>query len=255
MTERAPRIYLATARHERFDQPTHAFTMKVPFVRVDLPRTGNRVIETQWGEVGREDRLLRSVDDVKDKICDAAGLEYPARVELLTPPRRRSFRFGALGVYLGYARDASKPYFYVLEAGRATGEPKELFIGRSLGAGILQRTGYEPTPFAKSSYWYHGVFDMKETRPDEPGYCVIEVKKKKNGPKHIRVDVSWSRVVSDAKRAKLQRHNPLGLILNAASRVEVIDDHREEDLDNLGIFEPFAEVLGKNVGWEKAPGE
>lgn len=252
MSEGATRVYLARARHERFDTPRHAFTMEVPFVRVDLPRRGNREIDTEYGKVGREDRLLKSIRDLEDKVCDAEGIAYPHRVELITPPSR-TFRFGAIGVYLGYEKDADRPYFYVLEAGFATGRPAQLYVGKHMGAGILQRIGYEPTPFSNPKWWYHGTFDMKKTRPDEPGYIVIEAKKTKNADKHIRVDVTFRRVTSDRQQVKLQRHNPLGLILNAASRVEVIDDHRPEDLDNLGVFEPFAGQLGKNVRWEKFP--
>lgn len=252
MPDKATRVYLAAARHERFDHPKHAFTMKVPMVRVALPKSGRATIDTEYGSIGKDDRLLRSVADVRDKICDAEGIAYPERVELISPPRR-GMRFGAIAIYLGYAKGAKTPYFYVLEAGLATGQPKELFIGKTMTTSILQRSNYEPTPFSSSNNWYLSAFNMKSATSDEPGNLIIEVKKTKSAKRHTRVDIAWTKVTSTKQRADLQKHNPLGLILNAASRVEAIAEFRTEHLGKLGIFQPFANVLGKNQKWEVPP--
>src|SRR5690606_5291441 len=97
----------------------------------------------------------------------ARFLEAPlARVDLITPPRQ-GVRFGAISVLLGYKKPKDPlPFCYILEAGTATGQPKVLYLGKTIDATINNYAGYQPTPFACPSHAYTGKLSMNGDDPN-----------------------------------------------------------------------------------------
>lgn len=176
------RFYLAHGTHTRHVAPGHAFTGELPMIRFELPAQGTSTtvakIETEGGDALGVDRLFPSIDTLWAKYKDDPLLTVgcPERVELITPPRLRGARFGAIAIYLAFEKASDPaPSFYVLEAGLATGQPRIAYLGRTMDWTIVTQSHYDPTPFSGRSHWYRGQLKMQAADPAELDTLTVEV--------------------------------------------------------------------------------
>lgn len=181
-TAPASRFYLAYGTHTRYGDAAHEFTGELPMIRYDLPQHGTSLtvpkIETEGGDALGVDRLFPSIDTLWAKYGDDPLLTFgrPERVELITPPRLRGARFGAIAIYLAYGKKTDKgPCFYVLEAGLATGQPRMSYLGRTMDWTIVSQSHYTPTPFSGPSHYYRGRLKMQTADPAELDTLTVEV--------------------------------------------------------------------------------
>ena len=218
--------YLGNATHSRVAAPHSLFIGELPLVRVSIPATGTSetapVIQTEGGECLPEDRLFPSIDVMwaryKERLSHLGG--KPERVDLITPPRLKGSRFGAVALYLGFRKASDvAPCFYALEAGLATGQPRIPFLGPTMDAVIVSQTNYRPTPFSGPHHWYRGHLTMKADHPAEPDVLVVEgFRAQPPDDPYIKVTVEYE------KRAEPVMTNPLHLTLAAGARLTAIAD-------------------------------
>jgi hypothetical protein len=162
----ATRYYWVEAAHSR-KRPDdyHPFVGRLAMARVTLPATTPETYRTALGTIEPGDHLIATVHEANQKF--ARNLGHPLeRVDVITP-LRQGLRFGALSVYLGYKDAAQRPSCYILEAGTATGQPKVLFLGKSLETSINQFSGYKPTPFSCSDNAYLGRIHFEGDSPKQ----------------------------------------------------------------------------------------
>lgn len=218
--------YLANATHARVAAPHSVFLGELPLVRIPLPATGTSQtappIETEGGVCLPTDRLFPSIEVMwaryAQRLTHLGGC--PERVELITPPRLKGSRFGAVALYLGYRKtDDRAPCFFVLEAGLGTGQPRIPFLGPTMDTVIVTQTHYQPTPFSGPHHWYRGSVTMKAEDPGEPESLVVEGFRAQppNDP-YIKVTVEYE------KRAEPVMTNPLHLTLAAGARLTAVAD-------------------------------
>lgn len=159
------RYYWAQATHKR-ETPNgfEPFVGELAMARVSLPPTTPGRINTAIGTIEPADHLIDTVFEANQKYAKNLGYSLE-RVDCITPTRQ-GVRFGAVSVLLGYRKKKDPlPSCYILEAGTATGQPKVLYLGLTIGSTINAYSGYQPTPFACPSHAYLGTFTMNGDEP------------------------------------------------------------------------------------------
>jgi hypothetical protein len=230
---RANAYYLGRATHARVAAPHSIFLGDLPLVRVALPPTGTShtapPIETEGGVVLPVDRLFPSIEVMwaryAPRLAHLGGC--PERVDLITPPRLKGSRFGAVALYLGYRKASDRaPCFFVLEAGLGTGQPRIPFLGPTMDTVIVAQTNYRPTPFSGPHHWYRGQLSMKADAPSEPETLIVEgFRAEPPADPYIKVTVEYE------KRAEPVMTNPLHLTLAAGARLTAIADALGTSID------------------------
>jgi hypothetical protein len=158
------RYYWVESRHDRRHPAGYpAFVGKLAMVRATLPRVEPRRFISAIGTLEPADHLIATVHEANDKYARALNYELQ-RVDIITPPRQ-FLRFGAVSVMLGYRDARARPTCYILEAGTATGQPKVLYLGRTLDSTVNRRTGYKPTTFSCSDNAYTGQLSLVDDSP------------------------------------------------------------------------------------------
>ncbi|HJL15165.1 MAG TPA: hypothetical protein RMH99_05890 [Sandaracinaceae bacterium LLY-WYZ-13_1] len=247
-------FYVAHAKHTRTAAPWSEFTEELPLVRVALPGKGVAhelpPIETEAGDVLPNDRLFGSIQELWNRYGATLGVsQKPKRVDLITPPRFWDRRFGAIAVYLGYANAGDPaPSFYVLEAGRGSGQPAQSYVAPTMDTTIVERTDYRPTPFSSPSHTYRGKLTMRDDAPGEPEHLRIEVfRQNLQGSLSDRyVDVS----VDYEPRAEPDTTWPLVLQVLAGARLIAIGEALDwdvEGLDQQWVLEVFENLAGDSL--------
>lgn len=242
--------YDVFAIHERIGGPAaHAFEGHLQMVRVQLPKSEPTDIPTGIGMVYAGDHKLYTVDQLNAKYQKALGWEI-SRCELVTParyPAHLGSRFSAVAVFVLY--DAKgKARAYVLEAGMATGEPMVCFLAENRETPILTPTWYEPTPFSSEKNWYLGsvAFEQTPTWSDELATLDVDVRSERNGPAHMTIRASFSRL-ADAPDVIV----PAQLTALAGLRVAAIADAMGKSDVVMGILAHF----GRELPWIREPGQ
>jgi len=186
--------YWAIAEHIRHgDDPQRfdPFEGKLAMVRVSLPAREPRRFATRIGTVEPGDHLIATVHEANDKYAET--LTYALqRVDLITPPRQL-LRFGAISVLLGYKDKGGLPTCYILEAGTAIGQPKVLYLGRTLDAKINRRTGYKPTLFSCSDNAYAGTLAVEGHEPKTLKIKARDIIGNTSAAPYITVNVSFEK--------------------------------------------------------------
>lgn len=160
------RYYWVEANHRRkHPSDYHGFTGRLAMARVTLPADRPETFRTALGTIEPDDHLIATVDEANQKF--ATHLDAPlVRVDVITPPRQ-GLRFGALSVYMGYYDADALPSCYILEAGTATGQPKVLYLGKTLDTVINQFSGFKPTPFSCPDNAYTGRLHVEGDSPKQ----------------------------------------------------------------------------------------
>jgi hypothetical protein len=156
--------YWTEATHTRqTPEGYQPFVGELAMVRASLPEREPRRFNTVVGTIEPSDHLLATVYEANDKYQKALG--YPlARLDVITPPRQL-LRFGAISVYLGYRSATGMPSCYILEAGTALGQPKVLYLGKTIATKINRISGYQPTAFSCSDNAYTGEIQLNGHEP------------------------------------------------------------------------------------------
>ena len=223
-------LYLGFADHHRVRSPApegramkSRFVLELPMVRVPVPEkltAENTTIATVIGDVElSRDHLLGSIDLIAAKYGSADYLgARPARVDLITPPRSLGWRFGAIAVYLGYRNAADKaPWFYMLEAGTATGDAKMIYFSPSMKRIENATSYYLPTPFVTMHNTYSGGITMRSPpHEDEPLTLLVESRSPGDEDPYITVTVTYQRA------AFIDLPMPVELTADAGARVALI---------------------------------
>lgn len=186
------RYYWAKAQHTRLTPSGFdPFTGELPLVRVSLPESAPAQVKTAIGSFEPADHLIATVFEANQKY--EKNLGYPLeRIDCITPPRQ-GVRFGAVSVMLGYRKKKDPlPSCYILEAGTATGQPKVLYLGKTIGTVINAYSGYQPSPFACPSHAYIGQLSLNG---DHPKILDIKARAIQDGVSqtpymHVHVDFS-----------------------------------------------------------------
>jgi hypothetical protein len=203
-------LYLGNATHHRVRSAPPAsrpmqseFMLALPMVRVSLPDTltaENATIDTEIGDVDlRNDHLLGSIALIDSKYGGAAYLgARPERVDLITPARAAHGRFGAIAVYLGYRHKTDRgPWFYLLEAGTATGDAKMIYFSPDMKPITSVTSYYLPTPFVTMRNTYSGGVTMAPPpNEDEPLKLLVESRSPGEKDPYITVSVEYKRVTA-----------------------------------------------------------
>lgn len=185
------RYYWVEATHTRKHPADYEpFVGRFAMARVSLPAEVPETVRTALGSVDSEDHLIATVREANQQFERALG--YPLhRVDLITPARQ-GLRFGAISVLLGYKDAAQGPSCYILEAGTATGQPKVVYLGKTLDATINQYSGYKPTPFSCPDNAYTGRLQVEG---DSPKHLQVKARKILNNtsqPHYMELSVSFS---------------------------------------------------------------
>jgi len=252
-------LYLGDAIHYRVKSLPPAsqsmlseFMMTLPMVRVTLPEKldiKRRTIETAIGDVDlSHDHLLGSIELVAEKYGGAQYLGYrPARVDLITPARRRGSRFGAIAVYLGYRNASDRgPSFYILEAGTATGDAKMVYFSPNMNPIDSATSYYLPTPFVSMRNTYSGGITMQPApQEDEPQRLVVRSYTEGSKDPYITVSVKYRRVSS------LDLPAPVEITADAGARVALIA--KTMGLTSAVALQEFLSNIGRNLSWREYP--
>jgi hypothetical protein len=218
--------YEGRATHTRTAPPWSEFTGHLPLIRFRLPNKGTtqdlQPLHTPAGDVLPADRLNPSIDVLWATYKSDPLLKFgrPERVDMITPPRLEKARFGAISIYLCYAKQNDPgPSFYILEAGLATGQARMPFLGRSMDTVIIAQTQYKPTTFSQKYHYYRGVLAMQAEQPSEPNTLTVEVfEGQPPGGHYLTVNVIYK------KRQTPLLTNPFSLTVQAGARVQAIAD-------------------------------
>jgi len=139
------------------------FTGELAMVRASLPEREPRRFSTVIGTLEPSDHLISTVFEANEKYQRALG--YPlARLDVITPPRQL-LRFGAVSLFLGYRDAAALPSCFILEAGTALGQPKVLYLGKTIQTKINRISGYKPTAFSCADNAYTGEIQLNGHEP------------------------------------------------------------------------------------------
>lgn len=233
--------YEIAATHERtLGAGRHRFEARVPFVRISLPQTQKRDINTRIGTCFAGDRLTHTVELVRQKYQALVPFVID-RVELITPARYYGARFAAVSVYLLYSPEDTVEG-YLLEAGMATGEPLVQFLGTHRDTVISRPSWYEPTPFSKPSQWYRGEARFYGT--DDLDRVWVDVRDSELAPNHVRVEAHFMKLDHTPDPVW-----PSKLTAQAAMRVAAIADAMGRADTMMKILAPF----GRALEWEEEP--
>ena len=96
------------------------------------------------------------------------------------------------GLLVLRAWSPGQPICYILEAGTARGQPKVLFLGKTLDAVINQFSGFKPTPFSSPDNAYTGRLHVEG---DNPKQLHIKARKILNGasqPHYMELMISFT---------------------------------------------------------------
>lgn len=181
--------YHATAKHERKVPPVAAFTGRLSMARVPLPQKKPQTFQTVLGEVGPDDHLCATVDEVRAKFGSSVKGKI-TRADLITPPRLVGARFAAISVLLGYVQGKATPAFYVLEAGTATGNAKVTYLAPSFDEPIVTFSGYRPTPFTRPTHVYTGRLVVDG---DDPKTLRITAHKDSTSLPYLKLGVTFAK--------------------------------------------------------------
>lgn len=190
-------VYRLRATHARRLPIVSVFTGTTEAVRVVLGVHEPITWDTPIGLVIPEDHLLPTVDALRDKFGERIARPFE-HVELITPARHAFTRFAPMAIYLGYAHAGdARPFFYVFEAGTATGQPKVLYLAPTLDAIVEERSGYVPTPLSSADHWYTGGLRFAESGND-PEVLYMRASKHRGGEPHLRLHVDYAIVEGHA---------------------------------------------------------
>ncbi|MFT3770495.1 MAG: hypothetical protein QM820_34130 [Minicystis sp.] len=257
--EKDHRLYLGDATHHRVksappeSKPMESqFTLSLPMVRVTLPEKldeNNRIIDTELGDVDlTRDHLLGSIDliDAKYGTKEYLGAR-PARVDLITPARSAHARFGAMAVYIGYRNKADRgPWFYMLEAGTATGDAKMIYFSPSMNPIPSVTSYYLPTPFVTMNNTYSGGLTMQPPpHEDEPDQLLVKSYVPGAKDPYIIVTVKYRRAPS------FDLPMPIELTADAGARVALIA--KTMGISSAVELQPVLAELAKSLHWEQYP--
>lgn len=185
------RYYWVEARHMRKHPDNYLpFVGRLAMARVSLPAEHPEMVRTALGSIEPEDHLIATVREANQKFEHNLGKALE-RVDLITPARR-GLRFGAVSVLLGYEDAARAPSCYILEAGTATGQPKVLFLGKTIDTTINQYSSYKPTPFSCPDNAYTGSLALEG---DSPSQLIIKARKiidNQSQPHYMELTASFS---------------------------------------------------------------
>jgi len=257
--EKTHRLYLGDANHHRVKSIPPAarpmeseFTMALPMVRVTLPEkieADQSVLATEIGDVDlHRDHLLGSVDLIDAKYGAAPYLGHrPARVDLITPARAASGRFGAMAVYLGYRNKADRgPSFYMLEAGTATGDARMIYFSPDMKPITSVTSYYLPTPFVSMRNTYSGGLTMAAAPlEDEPDQLVVDSHAVGDKDAYIRVTVKYKRA------PEMDLPLPSELTADAGARVALIA--KTMGVTSAVELQDLLAHIGKNLFWQEVP--
>lgn len=139
------------------------FTGELAMARASLPEREPRRFNTVIGTIEPSDHLIATIFEANEKYQKALG--YPlARLDVITPPRQL-LRFGAVSLFLGYRDAAGLPSCYILEAGTALGQPKVVYLGKTIATKINRISGYKPTAFSCADNAYTGEIEIHGHEP------------------------------------------------------------------------------------------
>jgi hypothetical protein len=257
--EKDHRLYLGYATHHRVKSAPPAarpmeseFTLPLPMVRVTLPDTlaaEGSILATEIGDVDLgHDHLLGSVDLINAKYGGADYLGHrPERVDLITPPRSGGSRFGAIAVYLGYRHKADRgPWFYLLEAGTATGDAKMIYFSPDMKPIESVTSYYLPTPFVTMANTYSGGITMLPApSEDEPDQLVIHSRAPGEKDPYITVTLKYRRAPT------LDLPLPIEITVDAGARVALIA--KTMGIASAVELQPVLAELAKTLYWREAP--
>jgi tellurite resistance protein len=236
---RASTVYLVRGTHARRTPVTSVFTGETVSVRVSLPQTEPREIDTAAGSVLPRDHLLPTVAALRERFGARIGRPF-SRVDLVTPPRSSGVRFSPMSLYLGYETDESRsPQFVVFEPGTATGSPAALYLAVPADAIIDEQAGYAATPFASAEHWYSGGLRMAENGLD-PEVLFVRVSKERGGDPYVRLHVEYH--VVDAPPFRV----PAGDLVEAALRMFAVQK-------GVGVDQNVMERLVADLGLWSLP--
>jgi len=193
----AGRYYWANATHARTTPSGFSpFVGELAMARVSLPARSPAAFKTCIGQILPGDHLVDTVLEANQKY--QRFLSQPiGRLDLITPARQ-GVRFGAISVLLGYAQPGDTiPFCYILEAGTATGQPKVLYLGKTIDAKINAYSGYQPTPFACPSHAYTGQLTLEGDDPRTLRVTSREVEGGTSKPPYIDVQVEFTLQTND----------------------------------------------------------
>lgn len=184
-------VYRLRATHARRLPVTSIFTGQTEAVRVTLGRERGISWDTPIGVVAPTDHLLPTVAAVRERFGERIARPF-THVEVITPPRLAFARFAPMAIYLGYAHEGdAAPFFYVFEAGTATGQPKVLYLAPTLDSIVEERSGYAPTPFSSADNWYTGGLRFAANGND-PEVLYMRASRERGGEPHLRLHVEYS---------------------------------------------------------------
>lgn len=243
-TEGPAITYTMSAFHRRVTPFESSFTGDLQVVRVSLGDQASDTFETSIGKVEQDDHLLFSAEDVRSQYGYLLPYEIE-RVDLVTPARYDFFRFAPLALFLGYRHaNDPEPSFFILEAGTATGQAKQLYFAPTLDTTIVQRSGYEPTPFSKAEDFYRGQLIMDG---NDPATLTIASSRERTSDPYITIEAEFTREVPSEVTF------PGVETAVAALRVETIARGMQWDLN---LFEELmAEVGERLLEWDQKPPE
>jgi hypothetical protein len=212
------------ALHQQSDVPFGSeFGEILPVVRVPLPNdffdAPGPVRQTKIGVVDlKNDHILGSLEAIKNHDFGTKLPFVPGHVELITPARTGplNWRFGAIAAYLCYRhKDDPTPSFYILEAGMATGEAKEVYLGQSMDEPIKHhRSGYHPTAYSGPDNTYSGQIQVLG---NEPTRLWIQATPPGKQDYYIQVTVLYT-------VTPIVENDPLLLLLHAAMRIALVGE-------------------------------
>jgi hypothetical protein len=193
------RYYWVEATHLRKHPASYLpFVGRLAMARVRLPEERPETVRTALGSIEPEDHLIATVREANQKFEHNLGYRLE-RLDLITPARQASLRFGAVSVLLGYKEADQAPTCYILEAGTATGQPKVLFLGKTLDATIDKSTGYKPTPFSCPDNAYTGRLHVEGDSPKQLQVKARKIINNVSQPHYLELLASFSEQTTTIK--------------------------------------------------------
>lgn len=169
------------------------FTGELAMVRASLPAVAPRRYSTAIGTLEPSDHLIATIFEANEKYQKALG--YPlARLDVITPPRQL-LRFGAVSLYLGYREAAGLPTCFILEAGTALGQPKVLYLGKTIQTKINRISGYKPTAFSCADNAYTGEIQLNGHEPVKLRITARDIMDRgtKSAPPYMDLNVKFTK--------------------------------------------------------------
>ena len=247
-------VYRLHAEHSRTKPITSKFTGECQSVRVRLPATrppSDRYIGTYLGRVEVGDHLLFSIQEVAAAYRERFGTAPPIeRVDLITGARFMGRRFSPVSCFLAYKPSSSRPSFYILEGGSASGQPRSLYIAQDLDTPIHQRAGFRFTPMSCDNFWYTGGLELDAAgHPKQVSVRVCRAAVSTRG--FFELEVRYAREQNPRRVI-----SPFGLQVEAAMRVLAITEQAgcELEVGDGGMAQPIGGPIGEAaLKWDIKP--